>query len=137
MVLLANLIILQWPRIRLDVVFVFLLASVLGLYYLDLARFAFLPYPTKALLVGSLTTLPMLFSGIVFVRAFAVAERKDTALGANLLGALVGAVLQSVSFLLGIKALLLIVAAFYTLAMVTRPLKQSGHAGASILATEE
>lgn len=137
MVLLANLIVLRWPRIRLDVVFVLLLASVLGLYYLDLARFAFLPYPTKALLVGSLTTLPMLFSGIVFVRAFAVAERKDTALGANLLGALVGAVLQSLSFLFGIRALLLIVAAFYTLALVTRPLKPRGQVGAGMLAPDE
>ncbi|MFQ5529795.1 MAG: hypothetical protein ACE5FP_05535, partial [Gemmatimonadota bacterium] len=62
-----------------------------------------------------------LFSGIVFARAFVVAEGKDTALGANLIGALVGAVLQSLSFLLGIKALLLIVALFYLLAMLTRP----------------
>jgi len=124
MILLANAIVLRWPRIHLEPVYVLLLATVVGLYFLDLARFAFLPYPTKAALVGALTTLPMVFSGIAFARAFAVAEGKDVALGANLLGALVGAVLQSLSFLLGIKALLLVVAAFYFLAMLTRPARR-------------
>ena len=42
-------------------------------------------------------------------------------MGANLLGALIGAVLESMSFLLGIKALLLAVAFFYLVAAVTRP----------------
>ncbi len=130
MVLLANLVVLRWPAIRIDLVFLALLTTVLGLYFVDLARFAFLPYSAKAVLVGALTTLPMLFSGIVFAKAFAVADGKDTALGANLIGALVGAVLQSVSFLLGIKALLLIVAGFYTLAMITRPLEHGARTGA-------
>ena len=101
-----------------------LLATVVGLYFVDIARFAFLPFGTKVVVVGGLTTLPMLFSGIVFVRAFVVAEGKDVALGANLLGALVGAVLESLSFLLGIKALLLVVALFYSLAMLTRPARE-------------
>jgi Ca2+/Na+ antiporter len=75
----------------------------------------------KATIVGALTSLPMLFSGLVFIRSFAVAERKDAALGANLMGALAGGLLQSVTFVTGIKALLLIVAALYIGAMLTRP----------------
>ena len=95
--------------------------SCIGLYFLDLSRFAFLPYATKALVVGLLTSLPMLFSGIVFIRSFAAAERKDAALGANLIGALVGGLLQTITFVTGIKALLLIVAALYLAAVLTRP----------------
>jgi hypothetical protein len=53
------------------------------------------------------TALPVLFSGIVFIRSFAEAIAKDTALGANLIGSLVGGLLQSVTFITGIKALLL------------------------------
>jgi len=121
MVLVANALVIRWPRIPLAPVYGVLLATVLALYFVDLARFAFLPFFWKALLVGALTTLPMLFSGIAFARAFAVAGRKDYALGANLLGALVGAVLESMSFLLGIKALLLAVAIFYLAAAITRP----------------
>jgi len=71
--------------------------------------------------VGGLTSLPMLFSGILFIRSFAAAERKDQALGANLFGALLGGLLQSITFLTGIQALLLIVAGFYTAAWLTRP----------------
>lgn len=120
MVLVANAIVAAWPRIPLGPVYGALIGSALVLYFIDLARFAFLPFATKAIVVGTLTTLPMLFSGIVFVRSFKVAPRKDFALGANLYGALVGALLQSVSFLTGIKFLLLIVAAFYGLAFFTR-----------------
>ena len=75
----------------------------------------------KALVVGALTTLPMAFSGVAFARAFALAGRKDYALGANLIGALVGAVLEAMSFLLGMRALLVAVAVLYAAAMLTRP----------------
>jgi hypothetical protein len=95
--------------------------SCLGLYFVDLSRFAFLPYAHKAMIVGILTTLPMVFSGIVFIRSFAVAKGKDLALGANLIGAIAGALIQSVTFVVGIKTLLLIVASLYLLSMLTRP----------------
>jgi Na+(H+)/acetate symporter ActP len=42
-------------------------------------------------------------------------------LGANLIGALVGGMLQSLTFVTGIRALLLIVAVLYVAAIVTRP----------------
>ena len=48
-------------------------------------------------------------------------QRKDAALGANLLGALVGGLLQTITFVVGIKALLLIVAALYVSAVLSRP----------------
>jgi hypothetical protein len=36
----------------------------------------------------------MLFFAIVFIRSFGVADKKDESRGANLIGALVGALLQ-------------------------------------------
>lgn len=63
----------------------------------------------------------MFFSGIAFVRAFAQADRTSQVMGANLAGALVGALLQSLTFVIGIKALLLVVAALYVAAFVSRP----------------
>jgi len=102
-------------------VYFLLIGTCLALYFIDLARFGFLPYPLKATIVGTLTSLPMLFSGIVFVRSFAIAQDKSNALGANLIGALVGALLQSITFVTGIKALLLVVAGFYLLSLFTAP----------------
>jgi len=121
MALLANWIAYKFPKLPLQPVYLLLIGAALGLYFIDLARFGFLPYATKATIVGSLTSLPMLFSGIVFVRSFAAAQEKSNALGANLIGALTGALLQSVTFITGIKALLLMVAGFYLLSLITMP----------------
>jgi hypothetical protein len=120
MILLANLVAARFPRLPLGPVYALLVLSCVGLYSLDLSTFAFLPYATKAAVVGLLTSLPMLFSGIVFIRSFAAAGRKDAALGANLVGAIAGGLLQTVTFVTGIKALLLIVALLYLAAILTR-----------------
>jgi hypothetical protein len=121
MILLANLLVARFPGLPPFAAFVLLIASCLGIYAIDLSTFAFLAYPLKALLVGTLTTLPMLFAGVIFINSFAVTPHKGRALGANLIGSLVGGVLQSLTFVVGIKALLLIVAALYVLAWLARP----------------
>jgi spermidine synthase len=121
MALLANWLAYRFPKINIGAAYIALIGISLALYFVDLAQFAFLPYVAKALVVGSLTALPMLFSGIVFIRSFASVKGKDEALGANMVGALVGALLQSVTFVVGIKALLLIVAGIYLLSALTKP----------------
>jgi len=136
MILLANVIAARFPKLPQDLTTFCLIGSCLALFFVDLSRFGFLPYATKAAIVGTLTTLPMLFSGIIFIRSFSAVERKDLALGANMYGALVGGLLQSVTFVVGIKALLLIVAGLYLAALLTRPksvaeLEQAGIAESS------
>lgn len=121
MILLSNIIAAKLPRMSLAPVYVLLCSTCVLLYFVDIAQFAFLPFVVKAIIVGGLTTLPMVFSGIVFIRSFADADRKDEALGANLMGALVGALLQSITFITGIRALLIIVTGLYLLAVLTRP----------------
>jgi len=121
MILLANLIAARFKKLPRNVVACGLIASCLALYFVDLSRLAFLPFATKAILVGALTTLPMFFSGIIFINSFARVKNKDLALGANLIGALAGGMLQSITFVTGIKSLLLIVAGLYVAAMLTRP----------------
>jgi spermidine synthase len=121
MILLANGITSRWPSVPLPPIYACLLGSCAGLYFVDLAWFGGLESVLKTVVVGVVTTLPMIFAGIVFVRSFVGIDRKDEALGANLLGALVGAVLQTLTFVTGIKALLLLVAALYWLVFATRP----------------
>lgn len=125
MILAANALTPLAKKVPAAVVYGGLLASCVGLYFLDLSRFGFLPYWQKAAAVGLLTSLPMLFSGLIFARSFTATPHKDAALGANLFGSLVGAMVQSVTFVTGIKALLLLVAAFYLGAILTRP-KEGG-----------
>ncbi|QEL13666.1 spermine/spermidine synthase domain-containing protein [Limnoglobus roseus] len=121
MILLANALAGWAKKLPAGPVYAALIGTCLGLYFLDLSQFGFLPYWQKAAVVGLLTSLPMLFSGIVFMRSFEKAERKDEALGANLFGSLAGGLLQTVTFVTGIKALLLIVAGLYLLAVLAKP----------------
>jgi spermidine synthase len=125
MALVANWIAYRFPNLPLPGIYLLLVGTCVGLYFIDLARFGFLPYPTKAVIVGALTSLPMMFSGIVFIRSFAITADKSIALGANLIGALIGALLQSITFVTGIKALLLIVAGFYLFSLFIIPLSES------------
>jgi len=60
---------------------------------------------------------PVFFAGIVFIRSFAEAEFSGRALGANLIGSLVGGLLESLSLWTGIKALLLVAGLLYLLSM--------------------
>lgn len=53
MILLANALAARFPNLRLEVVFLLLCGSSLALYFVDLAQFAFLSYPAKAVVVGA------------------------------------------------------------------------------------
>jgi hypothetical protein len=128
MILVANAVTIRWPGLPAGVAYAGLLGSCVGLYFVDLAWFVGLPYGPRAAAVGLLTSLPMLFSGVVFARSFAAAAGKDRALGANLLGSLAGGLLQAATFVTGVQALLLGVAVLYLAAWATRPLPAAGGA---------
>lgn len=120
MVLIANVLAVAFPRIS-RVAAIPLIAICVGLYFVDLARFASFPYWSRVALVGTLTTLPVLFSGLLFIDSFRASQQRDAALGANLFGSLAGGLLQSLSFLTGVRGLMILVAGFYLLAALTRP----------------
>ena len=121
MILLANLIASRWPGIPTPVVSGLLLATCLGLYFLDLSVFLGVSPGPRAALVAAFTCLPMLFSGLIFIHSFARCAHKDQAFGANLLGSLVGGLLQSVTYWTGMKFLLLLVTVLYAGALATLP----------------
>jgi len=83
----------------------------------------FVPFhriPGSAALVGSLAALifalPVFFAGLLFASEFRSAESPAAALGANMLGAVVGGLLENLSLIIGMKALLLVAAVLYSLA---------------------
>jgi hypothetical protein len=92
-----------------------LLASLVGLYLLPASR---LPQnPTSAgILMALAFSVPVFFAGLLFGREFQKTSSPSSALGANILGAVVGGLLENLSLLMGMRALLLITIAFYCLA---------------------
>lgn len=119
MVLLANAIAVWLPAVSARAVYALLFSACAFLYVFDLSNLAGIAYPLRAALVAGLTTLPLLFSGVLFAQSYAAASRKDLAFGANLFGALVGALLQTMAFVTGIQSLIFFVVALYGLAMFT------------------
>jgi spermidine synthase len=103
-----------WPR-----------AWVLAALLAGLALAYFLPFerlPGSPALVGSFVTavfsVPVFFAGLLFATEFRTVESPSAALGANMLGAVVGGLLENLSLLFGMRALLLVTMLLYCLAGV-------------------
>ena len=131
MVLLANAVVARWSP-PIPVVGALLVASTIGLYFLDLSVFLGLPSPLRAVVTAGLTCAPMFCSGMLFADSFSRSADKSEALGANLIGSLAGGVLQSITYLTGLRFLLLLTAAAYVAALLTR-----GRRTASVTETSE
>jgi len=70
-------------------------------------------------LLGAAYSLPLFFAGIIFTESFRRARGASECLGANILGAVAGGLAQNLSFIFGLKALLLSAAVSYGLAGVS------------------
>jgi SAM-dependent methyltransferase len=113
MILLANLVASRarvrpwgWP-------FAGLLASLLALALVPTAALTALPLPARILVGGGFLALPVFFSGLVFVTAWSAQERRDLALGSNLIGSLVGGVASMLTMAVGFRGLTFLTLAVY------------------------
>ena len=109
----ANFIV-QWrPRLPFTVAYAGIFAAIWLAYAIPLERFFFAALWLKALSATLVLCLPVFFAGLVFIRSFAREGFRSEALGSNLLGALVGGLLESLSMWTGIRSLLIAAALFY------------------------
>jgi SAM-dependent methyltransferase len=118
MVLLANLKASQNPSMPLSWPFGGLCISLVLIGVVPARTFAALALPSRVILGGGFFALPVFFSGLIFVLLWARAERKDLALGSNILGSLVGGVASVLSMLVGFNAITWLTAACYLLALL-------------------
>jgi spermidine synthase len=73
--------------------------------------------------------LPVFFAGIIFIRSFSRESFSSAALGSNLLGAIVGGLLESASLWTGIRWLLLFAAALYLASWIALKTAKSSRDG--------
>jgi MFS family permease len=113
MILLANLVASRvafdprgWP-------FAGLFASLLLLALVPTVWLASLPIVLRVLLGGAFLALPVFFSGLIFVAVWARLERRDLALGSNILGSLLGGIASLLSMLVGFQQLTFLTLAVY------------------------
>ncbi len=124
MILAANVVAARWPRLPHGFIVCGLAVTVVALAVMPLAWFNTLNGPTKLIVAAAFLTAPVFSAGLVFIRSFARCNDRARALRSNLIGALVGGLLESLSFVTGIRALVILVGAFYVWAVRSRPSQQ-------------
>ena len=90
----------------------------LGIAFAFFFPFSRLPLPAAwvGLIAAAVFAVPIFFAGLLFASEFRAADSPAAALGANMLGAVVGGLLENLSLMVGMKALLLVAALVYALA---------------------
>ena len=121
MILFANLVAWRWPRLPQWSIITGLAITVAALALVPLDWFNALTGVTKLVMASAFLTAPVFFAGLIFIQSFAACADKARALGSNLIGALVGGLLESLSFITGIRALVILVGLFYWIAILRRP----------------
>jgi len=115
-ILLANLLVLRFPSFPRWVFFVGLVASLLLCYGIPVRELLEEDPLVRDLVTMIFTGLPILFASGLFASCFQEEKDSAVALGWNLLGAVVGGLLEYSSMFLGIKALYLLALCLYAAA---------------------
>jgi Spermine/spermidine synthase domain len=120
MVLLAILLASVVKRISPILLFVGLLASLAVAYAIPSEWLLINGFAMRLLVVGLVAFLPIFFANLLFARLFRDTDEGDTAFGSNLLGGLLGGMVEYLSMITGYRALVLLATAFYLLAVLAR-----------------
>ena len=106
--------------------------------FIGLAIAYFTPFPalpfhpaTVGIIAAVIFAIPVFFAGLLFSREFASAFSPSAALGANVLGAVLGGLLENLSLLIGMRALLLVAAVVYAVASLALTRKHNARVGSS------
>ena len=112
----ANTVVEQWPlMLRRRWVVVGLLGGLAVAYLLPLNRVPG-PAAVAGCLAAAMFSAPVFFAGLLFSSEFRNAKSPAAALGANMLGAVAGGLLENLSLIIGMRALLLAAFGLYCLA---------------------
>jgi spermidine synthase len=126
--LLSNFFVKLRPPRDLNIYYGLLCATLVANYLIPWASM-----PGSANGVGILLCLafcvPVFFAGIIFTESFRRSGGTSEVFGANMLGAVAGGLAQNLSFILGMKALLVIAALIYAGAALLHLMKKDGTLG--------
>jgi hypothetical protein len=104
----------RWPRFW---TWGALLAGLVIAYWFPFDRIGGSP-TIAGMIATAIFSVPVVFAGILFATEFRAAKSPSAALGANMLGAVAGGLLENLSLLFGMRALLLVAMGVYCLAEV-------------------
>ena len=113
--LLANAVVGRAGALSKSWIWAGLVASLAFAYWFPFDRTAAAPAIVGMMAIG-IFSIPVLFAGILFSTEFRNVDSPSAALGANILGAVTGGLLENLSLLFGLRALLLVAILLYCVA---------------------
>jgi hypothetical protein len=134
-IVMINFLVDSWPSIPVRMGYGGITICMLASYFLPLEKLFFQEFWVKAVVATLALCSPIAFASIVFVCSFTEYGFSGQALGSNLLGALVGGMLESVSLWTGIRSLIIIAAALYLLSFLFLRSAKSGDSRLPVLQT--
>ena len=126
LILVANFIVALQPKIPVVAAYAGLFLTLIIGLLVPVDRLAF-PSPLAKMMSAILVfCLPVFFAGIIFIKSFARAEFSGEALGSNLIGSMMGGMLESSSMWTGIRSLLIFAAVLYVASWLAMARGQHG-----------
>lgn len=132
--LLAATLLMQWRRISNATSLACLAATLIASYFPPRHLLLSSPMPAKLLLSIVIIGSPIFFASTLFAVRFRSRTRGDLALGWNLLGAVLGGLLEFSSMVIGIRALSLVALTLYLLSALAAARSSRGE-GMAVAAT--
>ena len=125
LIVVANFLVKWKPAIPEAVAYIGIFASIIASYAIPIEGFFFASIWVKGLVATGVLCLPVFFAAIVFIRSFAREGFRGEALGSNLVGALVGGMLESLSMWTGMRSLLIVAGLLYLASWVALGAQES------------
>ncbi len=118
-ILLSNLVVARFSQVPKAVAYGGLFITLVLGYLIPTNALFYDSMLVRGAVAMALFCSPVFFAGLVFISSFRRIGFRAEAFGSNLLGALVGGLLDSLSFAIGINALLIIAFVLYFLSLLT------------------
>ena len=114
----ANLMIIKNFKIKISIIYFFILISLLIGYYITYLDLSNLPSSFLKFIVPTVLTIPIFFSGLAFSKQLSMEKSVSIALSSNILGAIFGGLLEYNSMYFGFRSLYLLGFTMYLLAFL-------------------
>lgn len=118
-ILLSNIVIAWFPNFSQRLAYVGLMATMVAAYAIPANALFYDSMLARAAAGAALYCSPVFFAGLIFITSFREQGFRAEAFGSNLVGSLVGGLLESLSYVIGIKALVIVAAVLYLASAAT------------------
>lgn len=115
MIVIANILVRRFHLTDVRPFYGFLVLTLLFNFFVPIGHFLGLGLAWRVILASLAQAAPLFFAGVIFATTFSQTDSIEVALGSNMIGSVLGGVLEYASLALGIRSLYLFALVLYVL----------------------